>query len=139
MLITITVSVGVKYVNMGANFFLGLAVFSLISVAFGTVLFASGVYTGHLSSADRNGFDNFHRVYAKDPGKRSHNARAQRLLKPSGAAAYSSCSLCELLGAVVAVIVLPATHTRLCRQRLCAHNTLSSCTVTVRMQHLCVL
>jgi hypothetical protein len=80
MLITITVSVGVKYVNMGANFFLGLALFSLISVAFGTVLFASGVYSGHLSSADRNAFDNWHRVYAKDPGngcttvaQRSHN------------------------------------------------------------------
>jgi hypothetical protein len=84
MLITITVSVGVKYVNMGANFFLGLAVFSLISVAFGTVLFASGVYTGHLSSADRNGFDNFHRVYAKDPGEcaNGYTTAAQRLLKP---------------------------------------------------------
>eukprot|EP00612_Vaucheria_litorea_P007181 CAMPEP_0171472000 /NCGR_PEP_ID=MMETSP0946-20130122/1029_1 /TAXON_ID=109269 /ORGANISM="Vaucheria litorea, Strain CCMP2940" /LENGTH=935 /DNA_ID=CAMNT_0012001577 /DNA_START=34 /DNA_END=2837 /DNA_ORIENTATION=+ len=66
-LITTTVSVGVKYVNMGASLFLLIVIFSIISIVLGVLLFVSGTYTGHLNSNAREGFDNFFPVYVENP------------------------------------------------------------------------
>ncbi|KAG5186000.1 amino acid permease-domain-containing protein [Tribonema minus] len=66
--ITLIVGVGVRYVNMGAALLLWLVFFSLGSITLGLILFASGVYTGHLTSADRVPFENFKPRYLTDPG-----------------------------------------------------------------------
>lgn len=66
-IITLTVYIGQKYVNMSAAVFLGVVFFSIISIVFGTLLFAGGVYTGHLNSSDGVPFDNWLPVYVEDP------------------------------------------------------------------------
>jgi hypothetical protein len=65
--ITVMVSVGVKYVNAGAEACLWVVVFSLISITVGLVLFAAGLYGGRLSAQDRRPFDNLWPHYDIDP------------------------------------------------------------------------
>lgn len=61
------VSVGVKYVNMASNIFLGLVMVSIICMTVGCVLFATGSYQGLLQPEDRQLMDNLWPHYQPDP------------------------------------------------------------------------
>ena len=58
LIITAMVSAGMKYVNLSATFFLSTTMLSIISILLGTLLFASSLWQGSLSSSDRVSFDN---------------------------------------------------------------------------------
>lgn len=63
-----TVSVGMKYVNMSANFFLLVVMASIASILLGTVLFAAGVWDGSLHpEVDRAMFSNVWPHFSPDP------------------------------------------------------------------------
>eukprot|EP00804_Cyclotella_cryptica_P025102 CCRYP_012971-RA/>CCRYP_012971-RA protein AED:0.03 eAED:0.02 QI:237/0.66/0.75/1/1/1/4/104/1158 len=61
------VSVGSKYVNGAANFFLLAVGLSIVSIMTGTILFAFGLYDGSLSDEERAFNDNLFPNYSPDP------------------------------------------------------------------------
>ena len=61
------VSVGSRYVNKAANFFLVTVGLSIFSILLGTILFAFGVYDGSLSDEERAFNDNLYPNYRPDP------------------------------------------------------------------------
>lgn len=65
--LTCVVSVGVKYVNMASNIFLGMVFLSIFCMCLGCVLFASGVFLGRLQPWDLVFFDNVWSRYEPDP------------------------------------------------------------------------
>jgi len=66
-LIASIVSVGVKYVNMGAFVFLGVVLVSIFCLTSGVSLFAADVFDGKLSNDDRIFGDNINSNYTEDP------------------------------------------------------------------------
>ena len=65
--LAIIVSVGVKYVNMGASLFLGIVLASILCLIIGVVLFSMNIgFNGNLSDDDRVFGDNWKSDYSED-------------------------------------------------------------------------
>lgn len=68
LFIATVVSVGVKYVNMGASLFLGIVFVSILCLSVGVILFAFNVgFNGNLDANDRVFGDNWKPNYSEDP------------------------------------------------------------------------
>jgi len=67
LFLTLTVAVGVQYVNKSASVFLAIVIVSIFCFYLGDVLFAAGAYAGDLDSSDRKRFDNMKQSFEKDP------------------------------------------------------------------------
>jgi len=67
LIITCTVSIGIKFVNLSSNLFLGIVLISITSFSVGIIMFGMDVTNGNLLDTDRLSMDNIWPHYEPNP------------------------------------------------------------------------